>query len=497
MELTGDLVHGFATSLLMKNFDNPVQSPSFHKELWSLCCDPHPKVAIAAPRGHAKSTTITHAFALAAICFRLRDHILIVSDTEDQAKAFVGDLKTELRENEELQSLFGFQKLVKDRETEFIGRFEDGALFRVICKGSEQKMRGLKWRNKRPNLIVCDDIENDEMVLSDERRDKFRRWFYNALLPSGSRNCIVRVVGTILHMDSLLERLMPKRTLVTTVETALKDYSTDEDRIWKSVRFRAHDTDFENILWEEHLNEKALRSIRQDYIDQGFPEGYSQEYLNYPIDEENAFFRKEDFYPIEADGVTEEYYVAADFAISERKQAAYTVFVVCSVTPNHTIRVRDVVRFRGDAYDIIDTMFNLDSHYKPECFFVETENIARALGPVIEREMHERNQFIAIEKMHPQADKIKRARGIQARVRAGNVEFDTDAEWYPDFHTELMQFPRGAYRDQVDAFAWIGLGLDKIMEAATAGEIEQELYDREFEDAYDSMYLGASPVTGY
>ena len=496
-ELTGDLIHGFATSLLMKNFDNPVATPDFHKELWDLCCSPNPKVAIAAPRGHAKSTTITHAYALAAICFRIRDHVLIVSDTEDQAKAFVGDLKTELRENEELQALFGFQKLIKDRETEFVGRFEDGALFRVICKGSEQKLRGLKWRNKRPNLIIGDDLENDEIVLNDERRDKFRRWFYNALLPAGSRHCIIRVVGTILHMDALLERLMPKPNAATTVKTPLKDYSTDESRIWKSVRYRAHDREFEHILWPEHLDEKSLRAIRQDYIDQGFPEGYSQEYLNYPIDEDNAFFRKEDFLAIEEDGATEEYYIAADFAISERKQAAYTVFVVVGVTPNHTIRVRDVVRFRGDAYDIIDTMFELDNYYKPECFFVEQENIARALGPVIQREMVERNQFLAIEKMLPQADKIRRARGIQARVRAGSVEFDTEAEWYADFHTELLQFPRGAYRDQVDSFAWIGIGLDKIVEAATKAEIEEELYERELEDAYDATYFGASSVTGY
>jgi len=171
--------------------------------------------------------------------------------------------------------------------------------------------------------------------------------------------------------------------------------------------------------------------------------------------------------------------------------------VVVGVTPNHTIRVRDVVRFRGDAYDIIDTMFELDSYYKPECFFVEQENIARSLGPVIEREMIERNQFLAIEKMLPQADKIRRARGIQARIRAGTVEFDTEAEWYPDFHTELMQFPRGAYRDQVDSFAWIGIGLDKIVEAATKAEIENELYEKEMEEAYDAVFFGASSVTGY
>lgn len=497
MQLTGDLIHGFSTSLLMKNFDNPVESPPFHRELWDLCCLEKSKVAISAPRSHAKSTAITHAYTLASILFRAKDHILIVSDTEDQAKSFVGDLKTELLENEELQKLFHFEKLIKDRETEFVGRFADGGIFRVICKGSEQKLRGLKWRNKRPNLIVCDDLENDEIVLNDERRDKFRRWFYNALLPAGSRDCLIRVVGTILHMDSLLERLMPKTILPTTVKEPLKEYSTDETRVWTSVRYRAHDPDFEHILWPEHMNEEKLREIRQDYIDQGFPEGYSQEYLNYPIDEENAFFRKEDFIPIEEDGQPEEYYISADFAISEKRQAAYTVFTVVSVTPNHTLRVRDVVRFRGDSYQIIDTMFELDNYYAPICFFVEQENIARSLGPVINREMSERNQFIAIEKMLPQKDKIKRARGVQARMRAGMVEFDVDADWYPDFHTELLQFPRGAYRDQVDSFAWIAIGLDSIDEASTKKELEEELYESELEEAYDAVYMGASSVTGY
>ena len=60
-----------------------------------------------------------------------------------------------------------------------------------------------------------------------------------------------------------------------------------------------------------------------------------------------------------------------------------------------------------------------------------------------------------------------------------------------------MQFPRGAYRDQVDSFAWIGIGLDKIVEAATKAEIENELYEKEMEEAYDAVFFGASSVTGY
>lgn len=497
--LTGAEIHGFTSAVLMKNFDNPVETPNFHHELWDLMCLPDPKVAVAAPRGHAKSTAVTHAYTLAHVLFRENDHVLLVSDTEEQAKAFLGDIKNELLENDELRDLFGVDRLLKDRETECVGRFNDGTLFRLVAKGSEQKLRGLKWRNKRPNLIVCDDLENDEIVMNDERRAKFRQWFFNALVPCGSRHAKIRVVGTILHMDALLERLMPPANHENTVVEPLKDWYNGDDRVWTSIRFRAHDKEFENILWEDHLNEKALRLIRQDYIDQGMPEGYSQEYLNYPIDEENSYFRREDFHDLDEDTIDlpMEYYVACDLAISEKKKAAYTVFCVAGVDANHTLKYVDVRRFRGDALEIIEVMFDIHLEFSPECFFVEQENIARTLGPVLNREMEERNMFLNIEPMTASQDKLKRARGLQARMRAGAVEFDHQAEWYPDFLTEMLQFPRGAYKDQVDAASWIPIGLDKIREAPTRAELEDEYYEQEYEESYDSFSFGASNITGY
>ena len=78
------------------------------------------------------------------------------------------------------------------------------------------KLRGLRWNNKRPNLVVVDDLENDEAVVNRDRREKLKRWFNGALLPCLSDTGIVRVVGTILHLDSLLESLMPENQLNTT-----------------------------------------------------------------------------------------------------------------------------------------------------------------------------------------------------------------------------------------------------------------------------------------
>jgi hypothetical protein len=98
------VIKGFSSSLLQKTFDSPVQSPECHEEWWQLFCDPHPLVAIAAPRGHAKTTALSHTYTLAAVLFREREYVLIVSDTIAQAVQFLADIKKELAENEQLRS---------------------------------------------------------------------------------------------------------------------------------------------------------------------------------------------------------------------------------------------------------------------------------------------------------------------------------------------------------------------------------------------------------
>ena len=95
---------------------------------------------------------------------------VIVSDTEGQSVQFLGDIANELETNDGLREAFGVKKFLKRAETDVIVMMDDGWRFRIIAKGSEQKVRGLKWRNKRPDLIICDDLENDEIVMNPDRR---------------------------------------------------------------------------------------------------------------------------------------------------------------------------------------------------------------------------------------------------------------------------------------------------------------------------------------
>lgn len=504
--LTAEVIEGFSASLLQKNFDNAAITPECHKEWWRLLCTKQDKVAIAAPRRHAKTTAITQTYTLACVCFRERDYVLIVSDTITQAVQFLSDIKTQLMENEQLKKLFKIQEFIKETEDDVIVLCEDGHKFRITAKGAEQKVRGLKWNEKRPNLIICDDLENDEIVMNKDRRAKFKRWFNAALVPCLSISGKLVYVGTILHNDSLLEGLMPKRHKKTTIKEPLKIYSTKPEYGWVSVKYKAHTPDFSEILWPQLYGKEWFINKRNELIEQGIPDVYSQEYLNEPIDESLAYFKRTDFRDFtELDRELMQkkdwkkffnFYIGTDLAVTEKETADWSVFVIAAMDEAGYMFIVDVIRERMDAKEIVATLLSLQNTYEPVAITMEKGQIEKAIGPFLREEMLTRNTFPYIIPLAPSMDKLARARSIQARCRAGAVKFDKQAHWYYDFEDEATLFPRGKHDDQVDAFAYCGLIVDKMMAGATAHEIEDEEYEEEKKKS-EVFDQGRSSVTGY
>lgn len=481
MNLTSDIIYGFSNSLLAKNFDNPLPTPDFHFELWELCCKKDKLVAIAAPREHAKSTAVTHAFVLASALFMIKQNIMILSDTETQAKQYLLDIKLELEENQELRNYFHINHFVRDKEHDLIVSMgPDHHQFRIFTKASGQSLRGSKWRSKRPDLIIGDDLENDEMVESAERRVKLKKWLLAALIPCLSDKGQIRIVGTILHSDSLLE------------------YCLNSTQ-WTSKRYAAHNKNFSEILWESKFPKERLLSIREVFEEAGELDIYSREYLNIPINESTSLFRKSDFSPIKDRGEILEYYVGGDFAISTKTSADFTVFVVIGVNKAGKKKVVDVVRGRFDTLGIIDKIFDLYTQYKPQYFVFEDENINKALGPVLYSEMEKRKLYPLIELLRPARDKIVRARPLIAATRAKQVEYDMDADWWPDFLIEMLQFPRGKKDDQVDSLGIIFLHLHKLFEAQENPTSLEEEFEEEYDDEYytEDYESGRNQITGY
>jgi predicted phage terminase large subunit-like protein len=505
-ELTSSLIEGFAGSLLAKRYDGATVTPECHKQWWELCCSKSKQVAIAAPRRHGKSTAVTHAYALAVVLFRERKFVVIVSDTETQASLFLNDIKEELNNNEDLIELFGVKKLKKDTETDIIIEFNDGYTARILVRGAEQRVRGLKWPQAsvtlRPDLILCDDLEGDEQVMNKDRREKFRKWFFGALLPCMSKTGICRVVGTVLHLDSLLNRLLPEDSDKSSVLEPLRTYSANPRAPWKAVRYRAHDEDFSHILWEDMWSKEALIDKRQEFVDQGIPEVYSQEYLNYPIDEATSYFKRDDFLEIprfELDAIKDEsksllYYAAVDFAISQGDRSDYTVIAIAGIDDTGMMYIVDIRRGRWDALEIVDEMFAVQRRYEPQLFITEKGAIEKAIGAILRAEMGKRNVYLNLHPMTPTKDKTARARSFQARLRGAGVKFDKTASWYLGYEDELVRFPKSRHDDQVDASSWLGLVIDQVSNALTV----EEKADEDWEDTHsEDVFSGMNQTTGY
>jgi len=482
-----DVIESFAGAFISPRYDNRAPTPQLHRDAWKLYTSDEPNAMVIAPREHAKSTALTTVYILAAALFRQSDYVILASSTEDLAAEQLSNIAEELHENDDLRREFGVKCFESEARTDMIVVMNDGYRFRVLCRGAGQRIRGRLWKGKRPNLLVCDDMEDDEQVENPDRRKKFRIWFFRAAKQALGRYGKTRVHGTILHDDSLLSRLRKNRS-------------------WKHLFYKAHESfdDFSNILWPEQWPEERLRGRRQEFIEDGDSAGYSQEFLNNPLDNSEAFLRQADFLPMSEDDYDTDKIIcaAADFAVSRADAANRTAFVVGGKDVNHLVHHLDVRKGRWDPVEWIDEMFNIQTRWKPEVFWVEDGVIWKSVKSMVYREMQVRDIRINIEAILPVKDKGTRGRPYQRRMRAGQCRFDKHAEWYADFEQENLRFTGTAQAtldDQFDSAALLNRGFDElaIVEKEDFFTDDEWEMERGFWNRPKAGADGRSTVTGY
>jgi hypothetical protein len=483
VKLTADLVEALAGVFLSPRYDEPRPTPPFHREAWELYCSPHTQVACIAPRDHAKSTGLTFDYGLAEVLFRTSDYVIIIGSTEDKAGEQLGNLSDELHDNEELRREFGVKSFESDTKHEIIVRMQDDWRFRILARGAEQKIRGSLWKGKRPNLIICDDMEDDEQVENKDRRTKFRRWFFRAAKQALSQSGKIRVHGTILHEDSLLSRIRRMKS-------------------WNHVFYKAHNSfdDFGGLLWPERWTEERLRLRRQEFIEDGDSGGYSQEFLNDPQDNSDSFLRKDDFIPMTDDDAKcwKTVHAAADFAVSKADMANRTSFTVGGKCVRNLLHFLDFRVGRWDPVEWIDEIFSIQKRYSPEVFWVEDGVIWQAVKRIVFEEMHKRDLWINLEAVPSIRDKATRGTSLRKRMRAGGTRWNTLAEGYEDARAEMLRFTGNAAArldDQFDSAALLSLGFDRSAVVEEEDEIPEEEWTMRREDPRRSD--GRSLVTGY
>lgn len=169
----------------------------------------HRKLKIA-PRGAAKSTIVSQIFPLWCIMRRAKRFIAVVMDTYEQSALMVEAIKVELESNPRLAQDFpdtaGAGR--RWREGEIVTRNQ----VMVLGAGARQKLRGRRFGPFRPDLVILDDIENDENVLSPDYRKKLEAWVERTVMKLGPADGSLDfvIVGTVLHYDSVLVRLSKK-----------------------------------------------------------------------------------------------------------------------------------------------------------------------------------------------------------------------------------------------------------------------------------------------
>ena len=477
--LNAEMIEGFAGVFLSPRYDQPVQTPQFHRKGWALYSSDAPQAVLVAPREHAKSTALTFDYILAEALFRRSSYIILIGSTEANAAEQLSNITEETRGNDEMRAEFGIEEIERDSQTDLIVRMDDGHRWRVLACGCEQKIRGKLWNGKRPDLIVGDDMEDDEQVDSKERRAKFRRWFFRAAKQALARNGRIRVHGTILHEDSLLARLIkcPKCKTMTQEEGGEACPRCGTAKTWSHLFFKAHRSfdDFGGILWPAGWSEARLRARRQEFIEDGDSGGYSQEFLNEPQDNADAYLRKQDFLPMtELDHEAEKVVcAAADFAVSKADLANRTSFTVGGKCTRNLIHVIDQRVDRWASLEVlpdgtkqgwIEEMFSIQERWSPNTFFVEDGVIWKAVKEILYNEMRDRDIWINLVEIPSIKDKATRGRVLQKRMKAGGCRFNKSAEWYPSFEAELLKFTGASAAtldDQFDSASLLAKGFEE------------------------------------
>ena len=442
--------------------------------------------AIAAPRGHAKSTNFTFKDTLHAILYRYKHYAIIISDSSEQAEGFLDDIKTELEDNYHIIQDFSELKGEKAwRSNVFITKSD----VKVEALGSGKKIRGRRHRAWRPDLIVLDDIENDENVQTPEQRRKLSSWFYKAVSKAGDTYTDIMYIGTILHYDSLLSNVLKNSEYDTKTYQAVIS-ETDNRQLWEqweSIYTNLFDADHKEnaeafyqthekemlkgteVLWIEKWSYKDLMKMR---LTEGIA-SFNSEMQNNPIDPDNADFNEEwfDMYEKSAMDFRDSRFViigANDPSLGKNRKSDTSSIIDLAIdlyTGYMYVINGSVEKRKPDV--IIDDVIENHRRYKRDYgkgyyrFGVETVQFQYFFKDVMAAKALEAGEYIPIEEIQSIVNKVVRIRSLQPYIKNKWIKFLPEQK---ELLRQLKEFPMGKNDDAPDGLQ-MAVALAQIVKA--------------------------------
>jgi predicted phage terminase large subunit-like protein len=483
----------FFAEVLFSDKNNPMhyhmrcKSPKFHKEIFNelLHLEPGDKMAVVAPRGHAKTTLVSFIYPLHQMLFGEERFILLISESETQSKYLLEAIGNEIEYNKKVHEYFGnrmgetWGKEEKEVITGFDEYGKSTGMCKVLIRGTGQKVRGLKYGPYRPTLTIIDDGEGESNTMTELSREKFVRWFNAAVIP-GSTDAKLCFIGTIVDDNSYLNRIAGRRSYSKAGDRIVKGWKT---RFYQAIpqnvdegRFVASGKEFRKnkqvqVLWKEHRSYKWLKAEKDRLASEGHVSYFYQEYQNIPMDDSFRIFKEKDiqywegYYTFDngqsyvtkisekgEERVPVNTFMGVDPASSENKKADYTVIMVIAVDPDFNIYVIDYFRGQVSPMDGADRIFAMSDIYNPRAIKIE-ETGHVMLADYIQRRSKETGRFMNINPKQAIKNKFYRIKQMQPYF-ASKAIFVRETHF--DLIDELLQFKEtGSFKkDTLDALRW-------------------------------------------
>ena len=472
--------------------------PEVHQEWIDLALG-HKRLAIHAPRDHAKSSVFSLIYVLWRICEERRrmielgwpavplqhrgeflrlehERIALFSKSGDSADDLVQDVAFQLEFNEEL---------IKDYGT-FRGRQDwspaQGSIS-IIDKGSGRGPtlkaigRGKQVAGMRLTMAVLDDIEDYESTRIDTRRKGTQEWFFrdvvNAVLPTGQ----IILIGTAQHEDDLIHTikgmgfydykhyaaedtqgaaLWPERYDINVAECLLppagkpQPSRLDAIKLCKQCRVYTDQSLGKACLKARHLELGELVYQCQFMNNIKALEGgvFKREWFKYYNPSQIRQSGDNHWYWHGEKGECEEHldiYIGIDPAIGEKTQNDFFCAIVIGVTKAQDIFVLYMVHDKLDFPTQVQQIIQLSNAWLPKAVGVETNAYQKALKQQVMREA-----MVPVRELHHGGDKLMRIISTSSYVESGKVRVHPAMQG--TFVEAMAGFPNSSHDDIPDAF---------------------------------------------
>jgi hypothetical protein len=139
------------------------------------------RIAIGLPRGFAK-TTFMKVLAVWLLAYDFSTFILITCATEPLAENFLADLD-DMLSDEQFQAIYGRWTANKgiDNQQKKTCMFRNRPVL-LVAIGAGTSVRGLNLKHRRPDTLLCDDMQTEANDRSETDRERLFDWFIGTLL---------------------------------------------------------------------------------------------------------------------------------------------------------------------------------------------------------------------------------------------------------------------------------------------------------------------------